>query len=304
MGGPSYSSKGRFARAESRGYAKKSIYENFTQSKVKRIHESMDPKKIRLRESRDNTDNPKTFPIIFGMDVTGSMGDVPQMLIIDGLPKMISKIIQKGIESPALLFLAIGDSQVGDSAPLQVGQFESGDLQMDTWLERVWPEGGGGGNPGESYLWAWYFAAKHTVTDAWDKRNEKGVLITFGDEPCLDEIRPVEMKEVMDIEIGQSMKREELLKAAQDKWNVFHIHLSERRAVYPTWREMLGQNLIMCDDYRKIPDIIAKICIDNCSYCGADKGTGEGAFDSGPEYEPSSIVPGKILPSDDDDLLI
>lgn len=267
MGGPTYSFASRSARADSLGYATKSASETFTQINEKRIHESMDPKNIRLRESRDSEVHPLTFPIIFGMDVTGSMQEVPHMLIKEGLPKMMSDIIQSGVTSPAVLFLALGDSAAGDKAPLQVGQFESGDAELDQWLTRTWPEGKGGGNTGESYLWAWYFAAKHCQTDAWDKREEKGLLVTFGDEPCVDSISVTEMREVMGLEIQVPLKAKELLQAAQEKWNVFHIHLTDHSDTPKHWKDWLGQKLIEVRDYHDIPTTVARLAKENCSYC-------------------------------------
>lgn len=260
MGGTSYNFSARTARAKTMSYDTASADTMFKQIKEGKIHESMDPKKIRLRESRDSSVHPVTFPVIFAMDVTGSMGDVPVMLIRSGLPTMVSEIMKKGITSPALLFLAVGDSQAPDQAPLQVAQFESGDAELDMWLTRTWPEGGGGGNAGESYLWTWYFAANHCETDHWDKRHKKGVLITFGDEPCLPNISKTEMKEVMDLDIETNLSAKSLLEAAQQKWEVFHISLTQRRTPSTHWDEWLGQHHIKCDDYTKIPEIVANLC--------------------------------------------
>jgi hypothetical protein len=269
MGGPAYNSETRSMRAMSEGYHTKSFTDTFVQSKVGKIHESMDPKNIRLRESRDSEIHPKTFPIYFTLDVTGSMLEIPHMLIKDGLPTMVSKMIQGGISSPAILFGAVGDSAWGDSAPLQIGQFESGDAELDMWLTRTYPEGGGGSNRGESYLWAWYFAARHTVTDAWEKRKEKGLLVTVGDEPCLEAISKTEFDAVMGKDlVDRSYTAEELLKEAQEKWNVFHIHINHRsRSADSSWKKWLDQNLIEIEDYRKIPDIVAKLALDNCHSC-------------------------------------
>lgn len=260
MGNTSYSFDSRSVRAESMGYHKKSASEIFTQMKESKIHDSMDPRKIRLREARDSELHPLSFPVIFGMDVTGSMGRVPHMLIMDGLPKMISDIMQKGISDPALLFVALGDSQNPDRAPFQVAQFESGDAELDMWLTRTWPEGKGGGNAGESYLWAWYFAANHVVTDHWEKRKSKGVLITFGDEPCLQTLTRHELKEFMDIDSQQDYKAIDLLRAAQEKWHVYHLNLNEHRPPHKWWFDVLGENLIQIGDYTTIPQVVAQLC--------------------------------------------
>jgi hypothetical protein len=269
MGGLGYSIESRSLRAMSEGYHTKPFTETFGQSKVGKIHESMDPKKIRLRESRDSEIHPKTFPIYFTLDVTGSMLDIPHMLIKDGLPTMVSKMIQGGIPSPAILFGAVGDSAWGDIAPLQIGQFESGDAELDMWLTRTFPEGGGGSNRGESYAWAWYFAANHTVTDAWEKRKEKGLLVTVGDEPCLEAISKTEFDTVMGEGLVQrSYTAEELLEQASEKWNVFHIHVNHRdRPADSSWKKWLGQNLIEIKHHEEIPDIVSKLALDNCHSC-------------------------------------
>ena len=85
------------------------------------------------------------------------MGHVPHALVQDGLPHIMETILKKGVEDPQVLFLAIGDHTC-DEAPLQVGQFESSDELLDRWLTDVYLEGHGGGNDGESYMLAWYFA--------------------------------------------------------------------------------------------------------------------------------------------------
>jgi hypothetical protein len=81
-------------RAESSGYFTKSADEIFTQQAVRRIHEQMDPKGVLLRECRDSQAHPNTFPVVLTLDVTGSMGMIPQQLIQDGLPTLMSKLIQ------------------------------------------------------------------------------------------------------------------------------------------------------------------------------------------------------------------
>lgn len=153
MGSSTYSYSDRTFRAKSAGYYDKPADDVFTQSKKREIHESMDTKKITLRECRDSEAHPFTVPIVLTLDVTGSMHDIPKDLIKDGLPTMMSGMIQNGVKDASLLFLAVGDHEC-DNAPLQVGQFESGDSELDLWLTRTWLEGGGGANAGRFQYFA------------------------------------------------------------------------------------------------------------------------------------------------------
>ena len=123
MGGGFYDSDRATFRSVSEGYRTKSTHEIFTS---RSLDNGMDPKNAKLRESCDSAEHPESIAIILALDETGSMGHIPKHLIQDGLPKIMSKILQKGIKDPQILFLGIGDHEV-DSAPLQVGQFESSD---------------------------------------------------------------------------------------------------------------------------------------------------------------------------------
>lgn len=269
MGATSYNVSSRSLRSVSAGYTtltSATMDTVFTQNVKRMIHESMDPKTIKIREARDSATHPNTVPIIFALDETGSMGEIPVYLIKTGLPKIISKLIQKGLLDPALLFLAIGDHEC-DSAPLQVGQFESGDEELDTWLTRTYIEGNGGGNAGESYLLAWYFAALHTVTDAFEKRGQKGFLFTIGDEPSLKSLPKNVLKDLMSESKAQSAYSDKgLLELAQEKWNVYHFHMlqgSAGRRSLDYWKKMLGQNCIEIEDQEELADKMVKAIIDN-----------------------------------------
>jgi hypothetical protein len=245
----------------------------FTQSKLRVIHESMDPRGIAFRESRDSEPHPKTVPIILGLDETGSMGSIPAELIANGLPTLMSTLIQRGVPDASLLFLGIGDHET-DKAPLQVGQFESGDAELDMWLTRTYLEHNGGGNAGESYLLAWYFAAYHTRHDAWEKRQQKGFLFTVGDEPCLQSLPMNAVKEIMGTNAqGQATyTAEDLLRAAQKHYNVFHIHVQHNgRTPHPWYTEHLGQNHIILSDYRELAIKLADIVTSHVALAPAPK---------------------------------
>ncbi|WP_163398441.1 hypothetical protein [Flavobacterium fluviatile] len=263
MGGTRYDFGARESRAKKVGYASKSAGEIFTQNALRMAHESMIPKGVLFREARDSDVHPNTVPIILGLDVTGSMGHIPHELIKDGLPKLMGGIIQGGVPDPALLFLGIGDHEC-DRFPLQVGQFESGDEELDMWLTRTYIEGGGGGNAGESYLLAWYFAAFHTKTDAFEKRGQKGLLFTVGDEPGLKTLPASAIKEIMG-QGQQTYTHLELLAEAQKRYDVYHIsvlHSGQAINADVEWKELLGQNCLSIEDHREIPNIIKKIICD------------------------------------------
>lgn len=261
MGSSSYDLSARSYRATASGYATKAASDIFTQSKERRIHKDMDPKGITIRESRDSEAHPSVLPVILSLDVTGSMGHIPHSLIKDGLPKLMGGLIQKGADV-SLLFLGIGDHEC-DQAPLQVGQFESGDAELDLWLTRTYLEAGGGGNAGESYLLAWHFANNFVSTDAWEKRGQKPFLFTVGDEPNLKNLPTSALSEVYGKSF-ESTTAEALLEEARKKFRVYHLHVTHStQAKYSLdgWKQALGENCIEVKDYRDIPAIITKIVV-------------------------------------------
>lgn len=177
---------------------------------------------------------------------------------------MMEKIISKGVADPQVLFVGIGDHEC-DNSPLQVGQFESSDELLDKWLTDIYLEGRGGGNVGESYLLAWYFAAKYTLIDCFEKRGQKGFLFTIGDEPVLPRVPRVFLEQMMGPKFQQQdYTAAELLEMAAKTYNVFHIHIKEtasgsRQEVIDGWRQLLHDNLIVADQRIDVADLIADV---------------------------------------------
>jgi len=263
MGNGSYSYEDRTVRATIKGYDKKSAGEIFTQ---RSINNAMSPFGITVRESRDSEDHPNSVAIVLALDETGSMGSVPHFLVKEGLPEMMSAIIKKGILDPQVMFMGIGDHEC-DKAPLQVGQFESSDELLDKWLTDLYLEGNGGGNGGESYHLAWFFAGRYSEMDCLDKRGQKGFLFTIGDEPVLDELPAGVQKGLMGPGEYKTMSAVELLEMAQKKFNVYHIHIKEtssgsRQHVIDGWKQLLADNLVIAnrktDVAKLITDIVTK----------------------------------------------
>lgn len=88
-------------------------------------------------------------PIILVLDVTGSNINFAR-LVYDKLPMFYGQIEQKGyLNDFDLCICAVGDAKC-DSYPIQIGSPSKG-LEIDSWLEKIVLEGGGGGNVTESY---------------------------------------------------------------------------------------------------------------------------------------------------------
>jgi len=257
MGYGAYSTSDRTIRASTKGYATKSVDEIF---ESKNMNNAMNPHNVKMRESRDSKEHPNSLAIVLALDVTGSMGSIPHHLVKKGLPDIMDGIIKKGIKDPQVLFLGIGDHEC-DTSPLQVSQFESSDDLLDKWLTDIYLEGGGGGNYGESYMLAWYFASKHTSTDCFEKRKQKGFLFTIGDEPVLKSIPKANLSKIMGDGQFERMDASTLLDMARKTYNVYHIHVKEgsngpKQEVMDGWKQLMGDNLIIAEKHMEISNII------------------------------------------------
>jgi len=267
MGGGSYSFADRAVSTAL--YSTQSFEETFH---AKNIVGEMDPMDVLFREACDSEEHPNSVPIIIALDVTASMGSVPEHIVKDALPKLIDKLMQAGIEDPQVLFLGIGDHEC-DRSPLQVGQFESSDALMDKWLTSVWFEKGGGGSGGESYFLAWYFAANHTKIESLTKRGQKGFLFTIGDEPTLEGITPADLALIVG---GQPVGEDKItavscLEDAQKSYEVFHVHTNETRrgqwgeskGEINGWKELLGESLLQISTVDELVDLLSSTIIKN-----------------------------------------
>lgn len=283
MGGGTYSTIRRNITATAMGYDTKSASEIFTQ---RAMNNAMSPFDVGIRESRDSVEHPDSVAIIIALDVTGSMGSIPHFLVKNGLPHIMEKIISAGIKDPQVLFLGIGDHEC-DQAPLQVGQFESSDELLDKWLTTLFLEGRGGGNDGESYHLAWYFAGKHTSTDCFEKRKKKGILFTIGDEKCLPAVPSRAMQEIMGKkhQYDLNTKADVLLDKARETYDVYHLHMKQgsngiREDVINEWKQRMGNNLILIDKREDVASVIADKVINTCSQKTEDTQKGKAAVEN------------------------
>ena len=226
--------------------------------------DAFNPAKMKLpREACDSVDSPRSRGIILAEDVTGSMGCFLLSLIQNEFPRLMPQIYDTVSYDPHIMFMGVGDV-VGDEAPLQVTQFET-DLRILEQLQKIWLEQGGCGNGYESYILPWYFAAKHTKMDCYEKRGEKGFLFTFGDEGPTPVLTQAHIKSVFgnndSIEEAR-LTGEDCLKMASKKFHCYHIMLhgysygSKEKA---NWRKLMGGHLCDLSDHTCLPELVTTI---------------------------------------------
>lgn len=263
------------------------------------IDKDLNPKGVKLRDSRDSADSPNSTPIIIALDVTGSMGIIADTLARDGLGVLMKEILDsKPVSNPHIMFMAVGDVHC-DQAPLQVSQFEA-DNRIVEQLTKIWLEHGGGGNDSESYNLPWYFAANHTEHDSIVKRGKRGYLFTLGDESTPERLTPDFINQVLGTKPERVGDNAELLRDAQRKYDVFHIIIEQGDyakgnldQVQKAWRGLLGQHVISLSDYKKVPEtIVGTIEVIE----GRDRAKVEVKYGSAVGAAVKHLTPGRVAP--------
>lgn len=257
-----------------RSYASTTNYQAKTREQLfnRNLSDELNPANIMLRESRDSELNPNSTPIIFGLDVTGSMGLYAERIAKESLPKLMSDILElKPVSDPHMMFMGIDDVHAHSPAALQVSQFEP-DIRILEQLQKMWLVGMGGGNRSESYDLPWLFAAKRTELDCL-KRGRKGFLFTMGDEMApYQTVSADQQKRVFGAGEYYAMTPAQSLDAASQKFSVFHLIIEqgsycssgELNAVRGSWTELLGNRAIFVRDFSSMNSIvIAAMKIEN-----------------------------------------
>jgi len=253
----------RWSDADWQAHAKvaraKSRSQLFTQSG---LAPELDPARIKYRESCDSEANPSSTPIILAVDETGSMGVLAEVIIKQGLGTIMKAVYdRRPVTDPHILCMALGDAYT-DSAPLQVTQFEASVEPLTNQVRKMYLEGNGGGNGGESYALAWLFAASRTKCDAF-QHGRKGFLFTIGDEAPHRTVTREQAKRFASVSAEADLDARSLLKSLQDDWQVFHLIVEtpstkEQNAV-KKWRELLGERAITVSDVERLPEVIVSL---------------------------------------------
>jgi hypothetical protein len=221
------------------------------------IHADLDPHNIKFRESVDSDKNPNATPIILAVDETGSMGMLAEEIIKRGLGVIMQEIYDRQpVTDPHIMCMGIGDA-FSDSAPLQVTQFEADVAAITTQIQNIYLEGNGGGNGGESYGLAWYFAAYKTICDSQRKRHKKGYIFTIGDENIHKVLTKEQIKAYIGDDIEADINVADLYNILKTDWEILHLIV---KPAYPQavtgWKDILGERAIEVSDHNKLAEVI------------------------------------------------
>ncbi len=255
MGYGNYSYDAHQALTQAR--AGKSQQEVFAQ---RGVHPLMNPFGVKARESRDSPAHPKSIGVVFALDVTGSMGEIPNQLARKQLPSFMKTLGDLHVADPQILFMAVGDA-VTDQGPLQAGQFESSEKEIDQWLTWSWLEGHGGGNGAESYELAMYFAARHTDMDCMKKRQKRGYFFMTGDENPYPAASRTLVRKILGDDIPADVPTPQVVEELSRSFHPFFLVPNPERLPQceTQWRTLLGDHVVCMSSYDDTCDVAAGV---------------------------------------------
>lgn len=201
--------------------------------KSRDLDKMLDPYDV-MRECCDSEEHPQTVPVILAIDVTGSMGETA--MDVANKVNVIMTDLYESVKDIEFCIMGIGDLEC-DRVPIQISQFES-DIRISKELDKLYFEGGGGGNMYESYSAAWYMGSRHTSLDCW-KRGKKGIIITIGDEPLNPVLPKGKLREITGDSLQADVETKDLYPEAEKKFDIYHIHVA-----HDSWSS--GSNASSC----------------------------------------------------------
>jgi len=196
-----------------------------TAAKTGVIHPALDPMRISTKpfgklESRDSTEHPASNAVLVCFDVTGSniARAVDAQKALPGLMGLLTKYLT----DPQVAVAGNDDVTVVSRAATQISDFES-DIRIDEHIRNIWLVGEGGGNKGESYDLLLYAAARKTVLDCFEKRNKKGYMFMYADEPFFNEVDPAHVEMIFGDKIQSPILIGDIIEEVRKMYELFVI---------------------------------------------------------------------------------
>jgi len=157
-------------------------------------------------------------PIIIGIDITGSMSKWP-FEIFDRMPLLFQGLAQyEDREDLEMCIAAIGDATC-DNYPLQVNDFAKG-IELDTKVNALFPEGGGGGHIIESYELFAYFMLEHCKTP----NATSPFLLIYGDEMFYENVNPKQVGHYIGDKLNRPIESRQVWQKLLQNFNLYLLH--------------------------------------------------------------------------------
>jgi hypothetical protein len=119
--------------------------------------------------------------------------------------------------------------------------------------------------------WCWYFAANHTDIDSFNKRNEKGILFTVGDEMPTPALKPDHIETIFGYRPErQEFTAQDLYREVSRKYEVYHLIIAEGthcqyscghtlEDVTNAWRKLIGRKALVLESWEDLPETIISV---------------------------------------------
>lgn len=206
-------------------------------------------------ESKDSLEYERK-PIILALGAKDSMERLLPYIVNEGMPRLILEAREYDIMS-----MKVGNVTNANGRPIQITRFASGEEALNQFKELDFKSS----QWNTSYVLPWYFAAKHTKLDCYDKRGQKGFLFTFGDDGPAPSLAAHEVREVFGKQDSLGVRRltaSECLKMASEKFNCYHIIMkgyAYDSYVESRWRELMGSHVCILDNHKYMPELVTTI---------------------------------------------
>lgn len=204
----------------------------------------------------ENLKTDSEAPVVIACDVTGSMGEWPAT-IFSKLPYLDLEGKEYLGQTMEISFAAIGDV-FSDKFPLQVQKFCAG-KDMETSLQKLVIEGGGGGQTNESYdLGALYYSRNCEMPKAIQP-----IFIFIGDEGIYETIES-NAESWAHTKVEKSLKAKEVFEELKRKFSVYVVRKPyggdtdpSNRRIQNQWEEMLGsEHVVILPEAGRVVDVI------------------------------------------------